>query len=45
MKGATLNMQQAYNLKMAVQAETCTEIVKTNTIKLHTDGNITCNTH
>jgi hypothetical protein len=29
------------HLKMAMYAET----VKTSTIKLHTDGNITCNTH
>jgi hypothetical protein len=33
------------HLEMAMQAETCGETVKTNTIKLHADGNITCNTH
>jgi hypothetical protein len=33
------------HLKMAMQAETCSETMKTNTIKLHADGNITCNTN
>jgi hypothetical protein len=32
-------------VKMAMWAETCSERVKTNTVKLHTDGNITCNNH
>jgi hypothetical protein len=31
------------HMKMAMLAETCSETVKTNTIKLHADGNITCN--
>jgi hypothetical protein len=32
------------HMKMAMLAETCSQTVKTNTIKLHADGNITCNT-
>jgi hypothetical protein len=34
-------MNNPTHLKMAMLAETCTETVKTNTIKLHADGNIT----
>jgi hypothetical protein len=40
-----MKMKYIALLKMATQAETCSETVKTNTIKLHADGNITCNTH
>jgi hypothetical protein len=46
-KQRSKNMKIKYPtpLKMAMYAETCSETVKTNTLKLHADGNITCNTH
>jgi hypothetical protein len=40
-----MKIKYPIHLKMAMYAETCSETVKTNTIKLHADGNIACNTH
>jgi hypothetical protein len=41
----TYEKKNPTHLKMAMYAESCSETVKSNTIKLHADGNITFNTH
>jgi hypothetical protein len=40
-----MKIKYPIHLKMAMWAETYTETVKTNTIKLNAEGNITCKTH